>query len=94
MSLTSVYLCWIIRPVIDDLENFALLKIFLWHFEDDEFDLSSVAVTDLQKSLEKFFQGSTLPPYSYDFAERFVQQRDLHFFFFAYFNVRLHVNFF
>ena len=47
--------------------------------EDDKIDLSSVAVTDLRKSLETLCQGSTLPPYNYDFPERFVQQRDLHF---------------
>ena len=46
---------------------------------DDKIDLSSVAVTDLRKSLEKLCQGSTLLPYNYDFPERIVQQRDLHF---------------
>ena len=40
--------------------------------------LSSVAVTHLQNYLR--CQGSTLPPYSYDFPERFVRQRDLHFY--------------
>ena len=33
--------------------------------EDDKIDLSSVAVTYLQKFLEKFSLGSTLLPYSY-----------------------------
>ena len=40
--------------------------------------LSSVAVTHLQNDLR--CQGSTLPPYSYDFPERFVRHRDLHFY--------------
>ena len=40
--------------------------------------LSSVAVTHLQNYLR--CQGSTLPPYSYDFPERFVRQHDLHFY--------------
>ena len=35
--------------------------------EDDKIDLSSVAVTELQKC-----QGSTWSPYSYDFPEHFV----------------------
>ena len=47
--------------------------------EDDKIDLSSVAVIDLRKSLDKSCQGSTSPPYNYDFPERFVQQLDLHF---------------
>ena len=47
--------------------------------EDDKIDLSSVAVIDLRKSLEKLCQGSTLLPYNFDFPERFVQQPDLHF---------------
>ena len=47
--------------------------------EVDKIDLSSVAVTDLRKSLETLCQGSTLLPYNYDFPERFGQQRDLHF---------------
>ena len=40
--------------------------------------LSSMAVTHLQNYLR--CQGSTLPPYSYDFPERLVRQRDLHFY--------------
>ena len=80
MSLTFVYLCWIILCPL----SLMTLKILLcWSFpmasEDDKIDLSSVAVTDLRKSVENLCQGSTLPPYNYDFPECFVQHRDLHF---------------
>ena len=51
--------------------------------EDDKIDLSSVAVTDLRKSLETLCEGSTLPPCNYDIPERFVQQRDLPFSYFS-----------
>ena len=49
--------------------------------EDDKIDLSSVAVTDLRKSFENLCQGSTLPPYNYDFPDF---QRDLHFSHFSF----------
>ena len=64
--------------VIDDLENFAVLKIFQWHLIRWQNWLVSVAVTHLQNYLR--CQGSTLPPYSYDFPERFVWKHDLHFY--------------
>ena len=59
------------------------LKILLcWKFSNGIWRwqnwLSSVAVTHLQNYLR--CQGSTLPPYSYDFPECFVRQRDLHFY--------------
>ena len=74
MSLTFVYLYWIIHilchwwpwkfiSIAFSVENFPMVS------EDDKIDLSSVAVTDLKKS-----------PCNYDFPERFVQQCDLHFF--------------
>ena len=59
------------------------LKILLcWKFSDGIWRwqnwLSSAAVTHLQNYLR--CQGSTLPPYSYGFPERFVRQRVLHFY--------------
>ena len=59
------------------------LKILLcWKFSNGiwrwQYWLSSVALTHLQNYLR--CQGSTLPPYSYDSPERFVRQRDSHFY--------------
>ena len=64
--------------------KFSRVENFPMASEDDKIDLSSVAVTDLRKSLETLCQGSALPPYNYDFPERFVQQRVLHFAHFSF----------
>ena len=84
MSLTFVYLCWIILCLCHWWPwKFCFVENFPMASEDNKIDLSSMAVADLRRSLEKLCQGSPSPPYNHDFPERFVQQCNLPFLHFS-----------